>query len=114
MYAPRGIDVRFRFANLLYRYVFFDWLFVSFADARTRSDRDAVWQHNRAMRRYLPVYLGRWSALSTATFMLGYAFEQCLQTRLVAACFFTGCAMTMSGMAMIVALWFLLGRSEAP
>jgi hypothetical protein len=109
-----GVDVRFRFSNLLYRYVFFDWLFVDVGEARNRSERDVVWQHNRTMRRYLPVYLGRWSALSAATFLLGYAFEQYLQTRLVAACFFTGCAMTMSGMAVIVALWLLLRRSEAP
>jgi len=108
------VDVRFRFSNLLYRYVFFDWLFADFGRARTVLERHAIWQHNRAMRHYLPVYLRRWSALAGIAFGLGCAFEQSLQAQVVAACFFTGCAITMSGTALIVALWLMLSRSEAP
>lgn len=102
------------FSTLLYRYIFFDWLFADFATARNPFERHATWQHNRAMRRYLPTYLRRWSALSGLSFACGGMFEQLLQARLVAACFFTGCAMTMTGMAFICALWLLLSKAEMP
>jgi hypothetical protein len=101
------------FSTLLYRYVFFDWLFADLERARSLFERRARWQHNRAMRRYLPVYLRRWSALALSAFVLGCLFERLLLT-LLAACFFTGCAMTMSGMAQICALWLLLSKPETP
>lgn len=100
------------FSTLLYRYVFFDWLFADFGRARNPLERRAMWEHNRAMRRYLPIYLRRWSALSGATFGFGCIFEQLLQTRLVAACFFTSCAITITGMALIGVLWLLLSRTQ--
>ncbi len=100
------------FSTLLYRYVFFDWLFADFGRARTVVERHAVWAHNRAMRRYLPLYFRRWSALSGIAFTLGCVFEQMMQTRVVAACCFTGCAMTMTGMALIGVLWLLLSRPQ--
>ena len=101
------------FSTLLYRYVFFDWLFADFGKARSLFERHAAWQHNRAMRRYLPVYLRRWTAVTAIAFALGWLFEQTVDAT-VAACFFTGCAMTMTGMAQICALWLLLGRADMP
>lgn len=107
-----GLDLRF--STLLYRYIFFDWLFADFAKARNLLERQATWRHNRAMRRYLPTYLRRWSALAVAAFALGWLFDQPMQASVVAACFFTGCAMTTSGMAFIFALWLLLSKAETP
>ncbi len=101
------------FATLLYRYVFFDWLFADFAKARSLFERHAAWQHNRAMRRHLPVYLRRWAVVAAIAFALGWLFEQTVDAT-VAACFFTGCAMTMTGVAQICALWLLLGRPDMP
>ncbi|HEX8962143.1 MAG TPA: hypothetical protein VF801_03985 [Rhodocyclaceae bacterium] len=102
-----------RFSTLLYRYVFFDWLFADFAKARTVFERQATWRHNKAMRRHLPTYLRRWFVLAAIAFVLGCVFEMLLET-LVAACFFTGCAMTVSGMAQICVLWLLLSKPEMP
>ena len=107
-----GIDLRF--STLLYRYVFFDWLFADFGKARNLFERHAAWQHNRAMRRHLPTYFRRWSALAGIAFACGCLFEHWLRTQVVAACFFTGCAATVSGMALIGALWLLLARPETP
>lgn len=107
------VDGGIRFSTLLYRYLFFDWLFADFGKARGLLERHAVWQHNRAMRRYLPVYLRRWSVLAATAFALGWLFEPLVDAA-VAACFFTGCAMTMTGMAQICLLWLLLGRPDAP
>lgn len=102
-----------RFSTLLYRYLFFDWLFADISGTRDLFERSARWRHNRAMRRHLPTYLRRWSVLALASFGLGSLSEQLLAVR-VAACCFTGCAMLMSGMAFIAALWLLLARAESP
>jgi hypothetical protein len=99
-----------RFGTLLYRFLFFDWLFADMTSGMTLFERHAAWQHNRAMRRYLPTYLRRWSALSFLTFDLGCLFEQGLQARVVAACFFTGTSITLVGVVFIVALWLLLSN----
>ncbi len=103
-----------RFSTLLYRYLFFDWLFADVARARNVFERHAHWEHNRAMRRYLPTYLRRWSVVASVAFTLGWLFEQWWQTRVVAACCYTGCAMTMSGIALICVLWLFLSRPERP
>lgn len=99
------------FSTLLYRYWFFDWLFANVAEARTLLERHARWQHNRSMRRHLPTYLRRWSVLAGIAFALGCFCEQALQTRAMAACCFTGCAVTIAGMTVIGALWLLLSPS---
>ncbi len=111
---PQGSGIaETAFFTLLYRYVFFDWLFADFGKARGLFERHAAWQHNRAMRRHLPVYLRRWAVVTAIAFALGCLFEQLVDAT-VAACFFTGCAMTMTGMAQIGALWLLLGRADMP
>jgi hypothetical protein len=111
--TPAASACELRFSTLLYRYVFFDWLFADFAKARNLFERQAVWRHNKSMRRYLPTYLRRWSVIAGIAFVLGCLFEMLLEN-LVAACFFTGCAMTVSGMAQICALWLLLSKPEMP
>ena len=62
------------FRRLLYRFLFFDWLFRDVSAARDRIERHAARQHNRKMSRYLPVYLRRWSFLTAFDFALGYRF----------------------------------------
>lgn len=47
------------FWRLLYRFLFFDWLFADVGAARNPIERHAAMQHNRRMSRYLPVYLRR-------------------------------------------------------
>ncbi|HEV7814617.1 MAG TPA: hypothetical protein VGP06_05880 [Janthinobacterium sp.] len=103
-----------RFGTLLYRFLFFDWLFADMREAKTRLERHAVWRHNRAMRRYLPLYLRRWSVLTVLDFGLGCLFERMLATGLLAACFFTCSCIAVTGAVIISLLWVLLANPEMP
>jgi hypothetical protein len=101
-----------RFAPLLYRFLFFDWLFADMTKARDLFERHAAWQHNRAMRRHLPTYLQRWSVLTIFAFGLGCLFEQILKTKVLAACFFTVSSITLTVTIIILTLWLLLSSPE--
>lgn len=102
------------FRALLYRFLFFDWLFADMTKARNLFERHAAWQHNRRMRRYLPTYLRRWGAIAVFAFSLGCLFEQGLAATLLAACCYTGSCVTLSGMAVIAVAWIFLSRPEYP
>lgn len=102
------------FATLLYRFWFFDWLFVDLDRARNLFERHAAWQHNRRMRCYLPLYLWRWTVLTALAFLFGYLSEQVLEAALVAAGFFTGFAVTLTGMVVILVIWAFLAQPESP
>lgn len=110
--AP-GAGTDLRFAILLYRYLFFDWLFVDMSRARNLFERHSAWQHNRTMRRHLPVYLRRWSVLTVLAFGLGCLCEQMLEITVVAACFYTWSCVTLTGMVVISVLWVFLANPEA-
>ena len=103
-----------RFATLLYRFLFFDWLFADMTKATNLFERHAAWQHNRRMSRYLPIYLRRWSVLAALDFALGTVFEHLLEIRLVAAWFFTWSCVTFTGMALAAVLWIFLTSPEMP
>ena len=116
--APHGqeviADAEIKFATLLYRFLFFDWLFVDMAKAKNPFERHAAWQHNRKMRQYLPLYLRRWSVLAVFNFGLGGVFERLLDIKLVAAWFFTGSCITITGMLLMAVLWVFLAKREMP
>lgn len=105
-HAPEPSAIPFR--TLLYRFMFFDWLFRDVSAARNRFERHAALQHNKYMSRYLPVYLRRWSVLATFDFGLGFLFERGLQATALSACFFTWSCMTVTGMVVILVAWVLL------
>lgn len=96
------------FRTLLYRFMFFDWLFRDVSAARNLFERHAALQHNRFMSRYLPVYLRRWSVVAAVDFALGFLFERALQATLLSAWFFTWSCLTISGMVVITAAWLFL------
>lgn len=100
--------------SLLHRYLFFSWLFVDMDRARDRIERHAFWQHNRAMRKYLPTYLRRWAFLSGLAFAAGWLCEKGLETTVLAACCYTGSCMTVPVMVVIGVAWLFLSRSEFP
>ena len=77
------------FRTLLYRFMFFDWLFRDVSAARNLFERHAALQHNKHMSRYLPIYLRRWTVMATFDFGLGFLFERFLQATMVSAYFFT-------------------------
>ena len=109
-----AVDAEIRFTTLLYRFLFFDWLFADMTKAKNPFERHAAWQHNRRMRRHLPLYLRRWSVLTALYFGLGTVFEQLLEIRLVAAWFFTWSCVTLTGMVVATVLWVLLASPEMP
>lgn len=96
------------FRTLLYRFMFFDWLFRDVSAARDLFERHAALAHNRFMSRYLPVYLRRWSVVAALDFALGFLFERALQATLLSAWFFTWSCVTISGMVVITAAWLFL------
>jgi hypothetical protein len=100
------------FCALLYRFLFFDWLFHDVSRASTRIERHAARQHNRRMSRYLPVYLRRWSFLTAFDFALGMLFEKVLQAGLLSAWCFTVSCVTFTGMVVITVAWIILNHAR--
>ena len=100
------------FRTLLYRFMFFDWLFRDISATRDLYERHAAWQHNRRMCAYLPTYLRRWSFLTAFDFLLGCLFERALQASLLSAWFFTWSCVTLSGMVVISVVWLFLANSR--
>ncbi|MES2978397.1 MAG: hypothetical protein V4731_08245 [Pseudomonadota bacterium] len=56
------------FHTLLYRYLFFAWLFRD-VNHGTIFERAAAWRHNKAQAHWLPTYMRRW--LGCAVFLYG-------------------------------------------
>jgi len=96
------------FRTLLYRFMFFDWLFRDVSAARNRIERHAALQHNKYMSRYLPVYFRRWTVLATFDFGLGFLLERVAQATMLSAYFFTWSCVTVAGMVVIAAAWAFL------
>ena len=99
-----------RFRTLLYRFMFFGWMFCDISAARDLFERHAALRHNRYMRRYLPVYLRRWSVLTAFDFSLGLLFERGLQASLLSAWFFTWSCVSLTAMVVISVAWLLLAN----
>ncbi|QNA89175.1 hypothetical protein G4G28_13150 [Massilia sp. Dwa41.01b] len=94
--------------TLVYRFLFFDWLFADVGRARTPLERHAALQHNRRMGLYLPIYLRRWSFLTVFDFALGCLAERALQATLLSAWFFTWTCITATGAVVITVAWVFL------
>jgi hypothetical protein len=102
------------FSTLLYRFLFFDWLFADMSKSRNLFERHAAWQHNRKMRRYLPLYLQRWSVITVFDVGMGSVFENLVGSKALAACFFTGSCVTVTGLMVIAVLWIFLSLPDMP
>jgi len=100
------------FGTLLYRFLFFDWLFTDMRATHDLFERHAARAHNRYMSRYLPVYLRRWSFLTAFDFGLGCLVEKVLQAGLLSAWFFTWSCVTLTGMVVITVAWAMLANAR--
>ena len=98
--------------TLLYRFMFFEWMFADLSAARNLFERHAFVQHNRRMCRYLPVYLRRWSVLTVCGFGLGLLAERAPQASLVSAWFFTWSCVSLTAMVIISVAWIWLSTSR--
>jgi len=100
------------FSTLLYRFLFFDWLFRDISATSNLYERHAALQHNRRMCRYFPTYLRRWSFLTAFDFGLGMLFERALQATFLSAWFFTWSCLTLTGIVVITVAWLFLANAK--
>jgi hypothetical protein len=100
------------FRLLLYRYWFYGWLFRD-ASRGTLIERASAWRHNQAARRWLPVYLRRWTVLGVIAFLGGALFEL-LSPSPLEAVFFVPAVLSMSVNAVTLAAWIGLKVLPAP
>ena len=98
---------------LLYRYFFFQWLFFDMTRVRGPIERRSAWLYNQSQRRWLPLYMRRWSMLSTVGFALGAIGEQALAAPVFAACWYTGSLTCVSVLVVIATAWIFLGRDQS-
>jgi hypothetical protein len=63
------------FRVLLYRYLFFAWLFKDMTRQRNLFERAAAWRHNQEQSRWLPLYIRRYAVLGGCLMGLGMLAE---------------------------------------
>ena len=100
------------FRSLVYRYFFFQWLFLDMTRARGPIELRAAWEHNQRQRKWLPRYMRRWAILSTVGFALGAVSEQAFGAPVLATCWYAGGCICVAVFVVIAAVWVCLGRNE--
>ncbi len=80
-------DTALSFRVLLYRYLFFGWLFRDVSHGNV-FERSAAWRHNLDKSHWLVTYLRRWIVLGFVSFALGMLVEHQLSAQLVSAFFY--------------------------
>lgn len=101
------------FSTLLYRYLFFDWLFEDVTRG-SRLQRAAAWRHNQRQARWLPTYMRRWLVGGLALFVMGGAAEAALALPLLSALFYVPSALSVPVNAVIAVAWVGLKALPAP
>jgi len=104
-------DVGESLRSLLYRYWFWEWLFVDLASASGLYQRSAAWRHNVAQRRHLPIYMRRWLVLTAANLSVAAVLEKALAWMLSAAVFYTNGCIAVCVVVVAFVGWIFLGRS---
>jgi hypothetical protein len=95
--------------RLLYRYWFWEWLFMDLGRARDVYQRAAAWRHNVAQRRHLPTYMRRWLFVVAANVAMGALLEKTLAAMLSAAVFYTNSCIAVCVFAVSFVGWLFLG-----
>ncbi len=75
------------FRILLYRYLFFGWLFQD-VNRGNVFERSAAWRHTLDRAHWLGTYLRRWVALGIVSFALGMLVEHGLSAQALSALFY--------------------------
>lgn len=92
------------FRELLYRYLFFGWLFKDVSRG-TLLERAAAWQHNRRCARWLLTYIRRWLVLGGVFFCLGVLAEGVMATPVLSAFFYVPSVLTVPYHVVAGAAW---------
>ncbi len=96
------------FHVLLYRYLFFGWLFKDVSTGGNVFERAALHRHNREQARWLPVYLMRWLWLGLACYAIGQLMELVLEAPLLFNVFYTLSAASVPFAVAIATTWVAL------
>ena len=91
------------FAQLLYRYWFYGWLFVD-VNRGSLFERAAARRLNQSRSRWLPTYLRRWTLLGMLCYVIGWGIEPHAPPTIALVFFFT-CVLTVPVNAVTLAAW---------
>ncbi len=91
------------FAQLLYRYWFYGWLFED-VNRGSLYERAAARRHNQSRSVWLPTYLRRWTALGVLCYAIGWTIEPHAPAP-IALVFFCTCVLTVPVNAVTLAAW---------
>ena len=86
-------DTALTFRVLLYRYLFFGWLFCDVSQGNL-FERSAAWRHNLDKSCCLATYLRRWVVFGLVSFALGALLEHGLSAQWVSAFFYVSSALS--------------------
>ena len=109
---PSDDRLRESLHSLLYRYWFWEWLFVDLARVRDVYQRAAAWKHNVAQRRHLPVYMRRWLVVTAANLGVAAVLEKALSWMLSAALFYTNSCIAVCVVFVTFVGWLFLGHAQ--
>jgi hypothetical protein len=98
--------------SLLYRYWFWEWLFIDLAGVRDAYQRAAASRHNVAQRRHLPVYMRRWLVVTAANLGVAAVLEKALAWMLSAALFYTNSCIAVCVLLVTFVGWVFLGQAH--
>jgi hypothetical protein len=101
------------FRTLLYRYLFFGWLFRD-VNRGSRFERAAAWRHNQAQARWLPTYMRRWLVIGIGAYAAGALIEAVLGMPVASALFYLPSALSVPINAVAVVVWVGLKALSAP
>ncbi len=99
------------FSQLLYRYLFFTWLFRD-ASRGNLLERAAAWRHNQSCACWLPVYMRRWLVMGLMFFALGLAAEGLMRAPELSAFFYVPSILTVQYNVVAGVAW--LGLKTLP
>lgn len=101
------------FRTLLYRYFFFEWLFLDVTQG-SLIERSAAWRHNQSQAHWLPTYMRRWLSCAVLLYGLGGIVEILIGAPAVSALFYVPSALSVSVNAVIAAAWLGLKTLYEP
>jgi hypothetical protein len=101
------------FRTLLYRYFFFEWLFLDVTQG-SLIERSAAWRHNQSQAHWLPTYMRRWLWCAVLLYGMGGIVEILIGAPAVSALFYVPSALSVSVNAVIVAAWLGLKTLYKP
>ena len=101
------------FRALLYRYLFFGWLFRDVTRGNL-FERAAAWRHNQHCAPWLLVYMRRWLVLGLLLYLLGRLAEALVGQPLFSAVFYVPSVLSVQVQVVAGVAWLGLKLLPAP